>query len=464
MITKSNSYADFIASKRLRANQYGFRPEIVNSKLKDWQAIIVEWAVLRGRSAIFADTGLGKTLMQLCWSENVVRKHGPVLLLCPLGVRHQTVAEANKFGIGVECKVVESASDVCSGINVTNYDKLHLFDGSRFEGIVLDESSILKSMTGKIRGKLTVMFGGTRFKLACTATPSPNDHMELGNHSEFLGVMDASDMLNRFFYHDSGETSKWVLRPHGVSAFWEWVASWAVCIGMPSDIKGSDDGYVLPQMRVHRHFVETEDLAVPTGMLFNTLGVSATTIHEEKRMTCESRVAKAAQLANSWDEPVIIWCDTNQESDMLAENVDGAVTLSGSDSIEKKERILSDFASGKLLKLITKPKICGMGLNWQHCSKMVFAGLTYSFEQYYQAVRRIYRFGQSSEVDIHIVLAETDSAINATIARKESDFAAMRSGMAAAMRSATWQEFGLDNQKKIYQPQKAFGVPEWISV
>lgn len=463
-MSTTQEYKDFIASKKIRANRYGFKPVVMNDHLMDWQARIVDWAVRRGRAALFADTGLGKTLMQLAWAENIVRNHGAVLLLCPLGVRHQTVKEAAKFNIGVECKVVESQDDLCEGINVTNYDKLHLFDPMSFAGIVLDESSILKSMTGKIRNKLNEMFGTTQFKLACTATPSPNDNMELGNHAEFLGVMQSSDMLNRFFYHDSGETSKWVIRPHGKEAFWSWVASWAVCIGMPSDIGGDDSGYILPSMRVHRHFVETDNLDVPAGMLFNTLGVSATTIHTEKRLTCDVRVAKAVELASFFNEPCVIWCDTNQESTALANLVDSAAELTGSSSTEYKEKLLNDFASGRLQKLITKPKICGMGLNWQHCRKMVFAGLTYSFEQYYQAVRRIYRFGQLSEVDIHIVLAETDSAINATIARKESDFATMRSGMAEAMRNSTWQEFGLDNLKKEYAPTKAVTLPDWIGL
>jgi superfamily II DNA or RNA helicase len=458
-----NTYKEFIASKKIRAQRYGFSPTVMNEHLKDWQWRIVDWAVRRGRAALFADTGLGKTLMQLAWSENIVENHGAVLLLCPLGVRHQTVAEAKKFGIGVECKVVESERDLCNGINVTNYDKLHMFDPTWFAGIVLDESSILKSMTGKIRAKLNDMFCNTQFKLACTATPSPNDNMELGNHSKFLGVMQSSDMLNRFFYHDSGETSKWVIRPHGKDAFWDWVASWAVCIGMPSDIGGSDDGYILPPMHVNRHFVEIENLGVPAGMLFNTLGVSATTIHVEKRLTCDVRVSKASELANNHDGACIIWCDTNQESTALASSIYGAEELTGSCSTERKERLLLDFANGSLLKLVTKPKICGMGLNWQHCRKMVFAGLTYSFEQYYQAVRRIYRFGQQSEVDIDIVLAETDSAINASIARKESDFACMRSGMAAAMRNSTWQEFGLDDLKKEYTPTKEVRLPDWIN-
>lgn len=457
------AYEQFIARKRLRAERYGFDPVVMNSSLKDWQARIVDWACRRGRSALFADTGLGKTLMQLAWSENIVAKEGRVLLLCPLGVRHQTVAEAAKFGIGCEVKVVESPSDVCDGVNVTNYDKLHLFEEHAFAGVVLDESSILKSLAGKTKSRLIEQFGRTPYRLACTATPAPNDHMELGNHAEFLGVMQSVDMLNRFFYHDSGNTANWVLRPHGRKAFWEWVASWAVCIGMPSDIGGDDTGYILPAMRTHRHFVDVDEAIVPSGMLFNTAGCSATTIHEEKRLTCGVRVAKAAELANSWDGPVIIWCDTNQESEELAASIVGAKELKGSDSSERKESLLDEFASGKLQKLVTKASICGMGLNWQHCRKMIFAGLTYSFEQYYQAVRRIYRFGQKREVDVHIVLAETDSAIGSAIARKESDFATMRSGMAAAMRDSSWREFGLDNQKKVYVPTMDVSLPRWMN-
>ena len=420
--------------------------------------------VRRGRAALFADTGLGKTLMQLIWSENVANNYGPVLMLCPLGVRQQTLRESQKFGIGCDVRVVECQDDCGPGINITNYDRLDKFHSGYFAGVDLDESGLLKSMTGKIRNQLVSMFKDTRFRLACTATPSPNDHMELGNHAEFLGVMDSSDMLNRFFYHDSGNTAKWVLRPHGKTDFWSWVASWAVCIGMPSDIGGIDDGYILPAMHVHRHFVEIEESNAPAGMLFNTAGCSATTIHQEKRMTCDARVAKAGDLANSMDEPVIIWCDTNQESQALIELIDGAVEIAGHHKTSYKEQALEDFASGKIHKLVTKPSICGMGLNWQHCSKMIFAGLTYSFESYYQSIRRIYRFGQSSEVDIHIILAETDSAINATIARKESDFQAMRSGMAEAMRTSTWEQFGLDNGKKSYVPTTAVSLPSFLGV
>jgi hypothetical protein len=267
--------------------------------------------------------------------------------------------------------------------------------------------------------------------------------------------MASSDMLNRFFYHDSGETSKWVIRPHGSKAFWDWVASWAVCIGMPSDIGGSDEGYILPGLKVYRHFVESENLEVPTGMLFNTLGVSATTIHEEKRMTCESRVAKAAEIANKFDEPCVIWCDTNQESSMLAETVHGAQELTGSDTTSTKEQLLDCFVTGRLQKLITKPKICGLGLNWQHCSRVSFFP-SHSHEQYYQAVRRCWRFGQARPVTVHVVTTEAESRVVENMKRKEDAASEMFAEIVAHMRDF------YQAVPKTYKPHTAMEVPPWM--
>lgn len=455
-------YHEFIESKRKKSQSFGFEPVSINHRLHDWQARIVEWAVRRGRSALFADTGLGKTLMELCWAENVVLKtNKPVLLLCPLGVRKQTVRESEKFGISVTCKVVNNQSECETGINVTNYDKLKHFDPSRFSGVVLGESSILKSMTGKTRSTLIEAFGGHRYRLAETATPSPNDHMELGNHSEFLSVMQSVDMLNRYFYHDSGNTSQWVLMPHGEKHFWSWVASWAVCIGMPSDIGGDDTGYILPEKRVHRHNVEIHNPEIPDGFLFSTHAMSATSVFEEKRATARERIEKATSLVPV-DRPSIVWCDTNHESDLLKEMIPDAVEVRGSDKTEVKEARLEAFSAGEIKTLVSKPSICGHGLNWQHCRDMIFSGLTYSFEQYYQAVRRIWRFGQTNPVDIHIVLAETDTALSATIARKESDFQVMRTGMAEAMRESTMREFGVDKHKQVYVAKEKMELPSWM--
>lgn len=457
-------YREFIATKRIASQSFGFEtPWPLNDNLMPWQAKIVHWLLRRGRGALFAGTGLGKTFMQLVYGEHVVRHTGrPALLVCPLGVRLQTVHEAERFGIAVDVHIADSQSDVTLGINVTNYDKVDHFDPREFDCIILDESSILKGLTSATRRKLTEMFGNTPYRLACTATPSPNDHMELGNHSEWLGVMQSIDMLSRFFYHDSGNTSQWAIMPHGSRDFWEWVASWAVCIGMPSDIGGDDAGYILPPLRTHRCIAELQHVEPPEGFLFPTTGISATTIHEEKRQTLTDRCEMAASIVRQEDSPCVVWCDTNDEADMLVSLLPEAIEIRGNHTIRAKEENLDRFASGQAKWLISKPSICGFGLNWQHCHRMVFAGLTYSFEAYYQAVRRCWRFGQTQPVDVYIVIAETESAIQSAIARKETDFDAMRSGMAEAMKDATLAQFGLDKLKQDYQPAKAMALPPFL--
>ncbi len=309
------------------------------------------------------------------------------------------------------------------------------------------------------------MFAGTQYRLACTATPSPNDHTELGNHAEFLGVMKATDMQSRWFYHDSGDTGTWTLMPHAAKDFWAWVASWAICIGMPSDLGGSDDGYVLPELRTHRHYVEIPELALTEGMLFNVgRTISATNIHSEKRLSVEYRVNKAAELVR--DEPerkCVIWCDSNQEQDMLADALgELCVSIQGSDKPDAKESLERQWRVGDVPVLITKGSIFGAGMNWQHCSKMIFVGLTYSFEQYYQSIRRCWRFGQRNEVDVHLVIAETETAMQSAIARKESDFESMRSGMAEAMRSRTLEEFGLDSVRAEKPSGSVVTIPAWL--
>jgi hypothetical protein len=460
------SYADFIASKRAKVERYGFDPVVVNSHLFDWQARILRWTVRRGRAALFAGTGLGKTLMQLCWAENVVKHAGPVLLACPLGVRLQTRDEAAKFGVKCDVRPVYSQADCGDGINITNYDRLDKFEAPQFAGVCLDESAILKGMNSKTRALLCDMFSGTQYRLACTATPSPNDHIELGNHAEFLGVMKALDMQSRFFFHDSGDTGTWTLMPHAADDFWAWVASWAVCIGMPSDIGGDDTGFVLPELITHRHFVELPELVLTDGMLFNVgHNVSATNIHAEKRLSVEYRIAKAIEIVRS--EPnrkCVVWCDSNQEQDMLSKALGAScVSIQGSDKPENKERLEHEWRLGDVPVLLTKGSIFGAGMNWQHCAKMVFVGLTYSFEQYYQSIRRCWRFGQKNKVDVHLIIAETESAMQSAIARKENDFEAMRSGMADAMRKRTLEEFGLDSAKAARPSGNKIVVPQWLN-
>jgi len=460
-------YEQFIANKRRVVSATGIEisEKILNKKLMDWQKRVVAWAIRRGRAALFEDCGMGKTFQQLEWARVVHNETKmPVVIHCPVGVRQQTKREAGKFGIKCDVAVCDDPSELIGGINLINYEKLHKFDGVKFGGVVLDESSILKGMNGKTRDLLCDRYKDTRFRLACTATPAPNDHMELGNHAEFLGVCDATDMLNRFFYHDSGDTSRWVLMPHGQKDFWSWVAQWAVCIGKPSDIGGSDKGYDIPALRVTRHIVEADVMVAPAGFLFNVSGITATTIHEEKRMTCEARCQQAKRIVEAADGPCVVWCDTNYESDMLAELMPQACEVRGDMKDTEKERKLADFSFGEYDVLISKPSIAGMGMNWQHCNRMVFAGLSYSFEMYYQAIRRCWRFGQDKPVDVHIVLADTESAINSAIARKESDFEAMRCGMADAMRESTLDEFGLREGKREYRATGKFSLPSFLTV
>lgn len=639
-------YEAFIKRKQRRVEAYGFDigTDKLNPNLFDWQKRAVQWAIKRGRAALFEECGLGKTLQQLEWARLVHQHCGlPVVVHCPVGVRSQTKREAEKFGIDSPVTVADSQDEVINGINLINYEKLHKFDPATFCGVVLDESSILKGMNSVTRKLLKESYGQTRFRLACTATPAPNDHMELGNHAEFLGICEPVDMLNRYFVHDSGDTSKWRLRGHAERDFWSWVSQWAVCISKPSDIGGEDAGYTLPQMIIERHHVTPEIDNAPSGMLFNTAGISATTMHEEKRLTNEARCKRAAELAKSTSGPVLIWCDTNYEADELRKHLPDAVEVRGDDTEEFKDQALewfcgltskpnrkgmmrckkatrtSEITTGKtepkrlqqqpngcqkieneesstwkstdagiqisLRKqkskqkkttlsgdpcthqtqsseasaldmqregrensvtsnfaentespasftqkflsdrtedvrfaeqqkqatgeasdcilttatkleesvacyaqsatrqsadsmtqlncckpqlntfhpiLITKPSIFGFGVNLQHCDTQIFAGLSYSFEAYYQAVRRSWRFGQKKPVKIHIVIADSDSAIESAVARKESDHAVMQSGMAQAMSCSNGIEWNGDMLKQRYRPSVSIQVPSFI--
>jgi superfamily II DNA or RNA helicase len=459
-----SDYRDFIAAKRRKLQPMGFdvAESQLNPSLFDWQKKVVSWALRRGRAALFEECGLGKTLQQLVWAEHVAKRTGkPVILLCPVGVRQQTKREAEKFAIDCTVEVVNHADDVVAGINLVNYEKLHLFDCSVFGGVVLDESSILKNFTSKTKRQLIAEFSRTPYRLACTATPAPNDQKELGNHAEFLGIMPSNEMLSRWFINDTMKAGGYRLKKHAMKDYWDWVASWAVCLATPADIGGDDSQYVLPDLRIDRHLVTVDPKDAPEGFLINIAGISATTIHEEKRLTCNARADKAAELANS-SESCVIWCDTNYEADALRERVVDCVEVRGSDKESAREERFAAFLSGESKRIITKPEIAGLGLNWQHCNHQVFAGLSYSFEQYYQAVRRCWRFGQQRAVTVDIVLADSDSAIESAIARKEADHQLMQSGMAEAMREATLAELGIEREREIYVPTKAIELPAFL--
>lgn len=437
------NYDAFIHGKEKVHRQCGFDPLPFIVSLYDWQRPVVEWAVRRGRAALFEDCGLGKTAQQLEWASQVHRKTGgSVLILTPLCVAEQTQSEAERFGI--KATVVESGEDVSSpGIYITNYEKLEHFDCSIFAGVVLDESSILKAFTGKTRAALTSAFASTPYRLCCTATPSPNDYTELGQHAEFLGICTPAQMLCTYFINDTFNTGDWRLKRHAESAFWKWLASWAACVSKPSDIGFSDDGYVLPSLNMRTITVDVDQVEARGDDLFRVATLSATTMHKEMRLTSGPRSDAVAQLVNTSREQWVVWCNTNDEADALVERIHDAVEVRGSDSAAHKRKTLSDFKSGVARVIITKPSIAGFGLNWQHCFNVAFVGLSYSFEDFYQALRRTYRFGQKREVNAYIVQAVTEGAIMRTIQRKIQQHKDMQDKMknaAAELRLATSQQ------------------------
>jgi len=402
--------------------------------------------------------------MQLEWAAHVHHKtNKPVILHSPVGVRAQTKRESAKFGIDCKVEIVDSGDQVINGINLVNYEKLHNFDTSVFSGVVLDESSILKNFTGKTKRQLIELYSHTPYRLACTATPAPNDHMELGNHADFLGVMPSNEMLSRWFINDTMKAGGYRLKGHGVEKSWEWVSSWAMCVSKPSDIGGDDTGYNLPELTIDRHIVSVDFTPSAEGLLFDVHGISATNIHEEKRRTNEARAQKVAELASRFaDESILIWCNTNYEADELGDVLDYAVEVRGSDSEAVKEKNLRGFSDGSIRVLITKPEIAGMGMNFQVCSKMIFAGIGFSFESYYQAVRRCWRFGQTQPVQVHLVISDAESAIEKTIARKEADHVLMQTGMANAMSVANLDANELEKTRDVYNPTKNMELPKWI--
>jgi DNA modification methylase len=376
---------------------------------------LVKWAIRRGRSAIFADTGLGKTIMQLEWARQVHEKTGSyVLIVAPLCVSQQTVEEGNRFGYAT--KYVRT-TPFHPGIYVTNYEMLDHFKLEMFGAIVLDESSILKHQDSKTRTKLIEMCRDIPYKLSCTATPSPNDYMELGNQAEFLGVMTMPEMLAMFFVHDGGETQKWRLKGHGAAKFWEWLSTWSACLRRPSDLGFDDNGFNLPKLNFHHELVRAKETL--EGYLFPMVAESLQDRIKARRQTVDDRVQKVAEAVNASKEPWIVWCHLNSESNALARSIPDSIEVVGSDSIDVKEEAINGFTHGKYRVLVTKPSICGFGMNWQHCHNIAFVGLNDSYEEFYQAVRRCWRYGQKSDVDVLIVTADIEGAVLQNIKRKE---------------------------------------------
>ena len=422
------TYKDFLQSKQLTVASSGFEPTSANPLLFGWQSDIVRWALKKGKACIFSDCGSGKTAMQLQWSSQVSEHTGkPVLILAPLAVAQQTKREGAKFNISVA--VCRTQDDVRPGVNVTNYEMIEHFNASMFGGIVLDESSILKHSDSKTRKLLTDIFSETPYKLCCTATPAPNDFMELGTHAQFIGVMSQTEMLSTFFIHDGGDTSKWRLKGHAESKFFEWVAGWACCMTRPQDLGYEQSGYDLPPLNLHEIIVKAADLESSEGQCL-LFAESTQTLNERRaarRDSLSERVNAAAEIANSADEQVLVWCDLNAESEALADAIRGAVEVRGSHSLAYKENAMNGFTSGENRALVSKPSIAGWGMNWQQCHKMIFVGLSDSFESYYQAVRRCWRFGQDKTVDVYVITSDAEGAVKLNIERKQRDAERMTS-------------------------------------
>ena len=404
-------YVNFLESKALTANAKGLSSVgDCNPILFPFQRDIVKWALRRGRSCIWADCGMGKTFMQLEWIRQIP---GRRIIVAPLNVCRQTILEAQK--LGMEIQFSKKPIDGCN-IQITNYESLAAFEGIEYDGVALDESSILKNFTGKIRNQILDQFGSTRFRLACTATPAPNDYMELGNHAEFVGAMSRTEMLSMFFVHDGGDTSKWRIKGHAQGEFWKWVSSWAVMLRKPSDIGYDDGSFVLPALNLVQHIVQSE-----TPMDGFLIPMPASSLQERRvarKQSIDERVQLAASLAdgNQW----VFWCNLNTESAALAKSI-GAVEVSGSTPEDERERICQGFIDGSIQYVVTKPSLWGYGLNLQCCHNTALVGLSDSWEDFYQLIRRFWRFGQTKQVNAHIIISDMEGAVLANIMRKESD-------------------------------------------
>ncbi|MBQ1294934.1 MAG: DEAD/DEAH box helicase [Clostridiales bacterium] len=459
-------YQDFIRSKETSVQQSGFESDksTYNKNLFEWQKDIVHWALKKGKACLFEDCGLGKTLQQLSFADEVF-KHtgGNVLILAPLAVAAQTKAEGEKFGI--EVNICRKQCDVKAGINITNYEMIEHFEPETFQGIILDESSILKNSTGATKTALTEMFKNTPYKLCCTATPAPNDFMEIGNHAEFLGIMSQTEMLATYFVHDGKNTSKWRLKGHAKAKFFEWIASWACCMTSPANL-GYDSGeYKLPPLIIHEIQVESGNTQAEDGqlMFYAETAESLSERREARKESLEKRVEKSKEIAESVDGQALIWCDYNDESALLAAEIAESVEVKGADTDEHKKTAMLNFSNGEVKRLISKPKIAGWGMNWQNCNTVIFCGLSDSFESYYQAVRRCWRFGQKKPVDVYIITSEAEIAVKQNIERKQSEAQQMTGELVKYTKDILESEIkGTVRISERYIAIEQMIVPEWL--
>ena len=451
-------YKDFLKTKQDIIDQdsgFDAKDKLLNPSLFDFQRDIVKWSIRKGRSAIFADCGLGKTVMQLEWAQKIFDyTKESILILAPLAVNRQTYNEGKKFGIDVN--LCESQEDVKKGINITNYQKLHKFDPSKFIGIVLDESSILKSFSGKYRAEIIKKFESTSYKLACTATPAPNDYMELGNHSEFLGIMKAREMLATFFVHDGRDVSKWRIKGYAEEEFWKWICSWAVYIRKPSDLEYDDNGFKIPDLKINNIILRSNEK--PKKGFFNLLANTLDERRDARKNSIDQRIQAAKELIDKKrDESWLLWCNFNKESEEASKKI-GGIEITGSNSDEIKSGRMIDFSNGKIKHLVTKPSIAGFGMNWQHCNNIIFLGLSDSYEQFYQAIRRCWRFGQKKHVNAYIIITNREINVLKNIDRKSQDAERMALAMLDHMKDLNKKAVrGFRKETQEYKTDKKSG-------
>lgn len=459
------TYEEFIKSKDFKIvnKSVEISRDDLNKNLFEYQKDLVYLALKKGKFALFAMTGTGKTAMQCEWAKQVnIFTNEPVLILCPLSVANQTVNEAKTI-LDLDITLCECQEDVKNGVNITNYEKLHKFDLSVFGGVVLDESSILKGFTSATTQTILEVFSNTKFKLACTATPAPNDYMELGNHCEFLNVMTRTEMLATFFVHDGGDTAKWRLKGHAIDKFWEWVSHWAVLFTKPSDIGYSieeDTKYSLPNKYTFDHVVKSK---ASNGLLFATDATDLNSRRQARRDTLEERCQLVADIVNNSDDIWIVWCDLNSENDLLNKLINNSIAVKGSDKDNHKIKSAEDFKQNKIKALITKPSMFGFGQNWQNCHNMIFTGLSDSFEQVFQAERRCYRFGQKKDVNVHIVTSESEGNVKRNQLRKEKQFLEMIDELIVFTKKFTLKELkAVENKMLDYNPTEKMKLPKFI--